>query len=285
MSRLCFLKQGRAFTRVELLVIIALVGTFIGLITPPVLKMREAAARSKCADNLREMGIAAHECQNVMHMLPPTTGWFPDYHRKTGGDKGGYGSFFWHLLPFLGEEALWKSGAEPFGVNPTTGKQATVHCAWNPSVVGASLKVFACPSDPTFSPNAWPSRGSYVVNYQLPLLAGGEGKFLEGTPNSILITERLAECGSHFTAWMWWGSPSDPNTPCFAYSPTGPGSRFLTATKASECVPGYAVTPHGGAGINVLMWDGSTRQVNAGLSAETWWAATMPFYQGQVLDW
>jgi prepilin-type processing-associated H-X9-DG protein len=288
MSRLCFLKPGRAFTRVELLAIIALVGTLIGLLMPAVLKMREAAARSKCADNLREMGIAVHKCNDVIGMLPPTIGWFPNYDNKTGGDQGGYGSFFWHLLPFLGEEALWKSGAEPFRVNPTTGKPATVHFAWNQSVVGTSLKTYACPSDPTFSPNAWPGRGSYVVNYQVTQTSGANAcmpaTFQDGTFNTLLITERLADCGCHFTAWMWWGSPNEPNTPCFAYSPTGPGSRFLTATKASECVPGFAVTPHGRAGINVAMCDGSARTVNAKIDAETWWAASVASdWQGP--DW
>jgi len=288
MSRLRFPKQRRAFTRVELLAIIALVGTLIGLLMPAVLKMREAAARSKCADNLREMAIAVHKCEDVMGMFPPTTGWFPNYDSKTGGHQGGYGSFFWHLLPFVGEENLWESGAEPFGRNPTTGKPAMVHFPWNQSVVGTSLKTYTCSSDPTFSPNAWPGRGSYVVNYQVTQCFGANpripAKFHDIISKTPLITERLAECGSHFTAWMWWGNPNDPNTPCFAYSPTGPSSRYLTAAKASECVPGYAVTPHGRAGINVAMCDGSVRLVNAEISARTWWFALVP-WDGVGIDW
>ncbi len=100
--------------------------------------------------------------------------------------------------------------------------------------------------------------------------------FQNGTANTILLAERLADCGNHFTAWMWWGGPPDPNSPCFAYSPTGPSSRFLTAVKASECVPGYAVTPHGRSGMLVGMADGNVRTLTPRLDAESWWAACTP---------
>jgi hypothetical protein len=91
-----------------------------------------------------------------------------------------------------------------------------------------------------------------------------------------LLAERLADCGNHFTAWMWWGGPADPHSPCFAYSPTGPSSRFLTATNASECVPGYAVTPHGRLGMLVGMADGSVRTLPQRLEAQRWWDASQP---------
>ncbi len=272
-------KKGRGFTLIELLLVIAMTAALICLIMPVVLKFRERAARSQCIDNLRQLGLASAKCHNDMQMLPPTMDWFPAYDKKTGGDQAGYGSYFWHLLPFIGEDSIHESGAQPFGINPRTGKPATVFFPWKQSVTGSPIKPYVCPSDPTQG-RKWPARGSYVVNYQVTQWAGSNARipatFQKGLSHTILFTERLADCGQHFTAWMWWGGPPDPNQPCFAYSPTGPSSRFLTAATASECVPGYAVTPHGKAGILVCKASAVVRVIAAGVSAEAWWDACDP---------
>jgi hypothetical protein len=177
---------------------------------------------------------------------------------------------------------MYKCGRTKFSTNwtadPTGNTPSYVYFPWRQA--GTVSRVFQCPSDPTQSTTAWPARGSYVVNYQVTQWSGANARmpdtFKKGASNTILIAERLADCGSHFTTWMWWGPPYDPNSPCFAYSPTGPSSRFLTAATASVCVPGYAVTPHGRSGMLVGMADGSVRTLNPQLSAGTWWAACTP---------
>jgi prepilin-type N-terminal cleavage/methylation domain-containing protein len=150
----------RAFTLIELLVVIAIIGVLIALLLPAVQKVREAANRIRCANNLRQLALAAHLCNDTHGSLPP-------YHPARipasafFGRPGNNGSALFFLLPFLEQNAMFQAAvfAGPQGtaydVNVTLNSNAAPAVPPAPPFVAQQpVKLFLCPSDPTLGPGA-----------------------------------------------------------------------------------------------------------------------------------
>src|SRR5262249_36698480 len=129
----------RVFTLIELLVVIAIIATLIGLLVPAVQKVREAADRTKCQNNMRQLGLAVHNYVSARKRMPHM--FSPDTIFGSGmGNSRDYGSLHYFLLPYLEEEDLFNTGeASPPNCSAAVGSQI--------------VPLFICPSDASLNSN------------------------------------------------------------------------------------------------------------------------------------
>ena len=127
------MNRHRAYTLIELLVVIAIIAVLIGLLLPAVQKVREAAARAQCSNNLRQLGLAAHQYHNAFLMFPPGVN---QAQYPSAPQYRGY-TLFVCQLPYLEQDNLYRQWDFASPLN-NTGPDPTVRTATAPTATRAS---------------------------------------------------------------------------------------------------------------------------------------------------
>ncbi|MFL5244055.1 MAG: DUF1559 domain-containing protein [Gemmataceae bacterium] len=339
----------RGFTLIELLVVIAIIAILIGLLVPAVQKVREAANRIKCVNNLKQFGLAIHNMQATHEKLPPLTGPYPTgqfWVNNSGNPSASNGPtwgtpFFW-MLPFIEQDNLFRNSYVPVSTEaPNTGNNNDAgNAAWG-DLAGLgttcdtqTIKIYGCPSDPTYFDQAqrvnagdvgwtvWDfsdfALTSYAANAQVFAKIGQNGimsnwqgipripaTFTDGTSNTIIFAEKLAQCGllrdsagvprspvPQGNIWAW--RQTDASVPGFAMrnvdatgnisgaggfaTPQPVGITSVPQTSISDYINNCdflrASTSH--STMNICMGDGSVRNVSSTITGATWWAICTP---------
>jgi prepilin-type N-terminal cleavage/methylation domain-containing protein len=313
---ICRPNSHRGFTLIELLVVIAIIAILIGLLVPAVQKVREAAARMQCTNNLKQISLACHGLHDVAKRLPPL-------YNESPGPRG---SIFFFLLPYIEQTAIWNSStAGPYlpGTNdfisrvPQGGGKI-----WAPAA--RPIVIYLCPTDASGPDDGlWPiwsdgtdlgnwSYSNYAANFQVfgkpsagdianqpnyPNMQTGLrlNTISDGSSNTIFFAERFRNClpGGAAYASLWGHGPWNiPYMAEFAYGRpdgsagysansgyfgvVGPNSLFQTIPQGSTACNPMMTQQIHTGVMMVGMGDGSARSVANGVSGQTWWAAVTP---------
>jgi prepilin-type N-terminal cleavage/methylation domain-containing protein/prepilin-type processing-associated H-X9-DG protein len=316
MSRFCSGRRRPAFTLIELLVVIAIIAILIGLLVPAVQKVREAANRSTCQNNMKQLGLALHSRHDVFHRFPMGLRW-------DGGNSAYYSpprsGWNYSLFPYIEQDTLFRqlpASAARQEWEPWWSAEAN-----NPNgPTRQPIAIWLCPSDDgvLFDSQGWGvfSLGNYHVFFGGFTLGGATtvaanqraafginfgarfADFVDGTSNTMVMGEYLRSRGaSNDQRGLVWGDQPGYGHIYTQLSPNSTSPDFLYVGWCDSrpavnlpCVSGdsgpnntaAARSRHLG-GVNVVLGDGSVRFVSDNVDLLTVWRPLATIAGGETI--